>query len=253
MLTFTNIQHGFRKRNGLSNNEYILCDMIFYLSSTAKSHFGWCYMTRENIAEDLGISKSGVIKMIERMIENGFLERDNLTKYLKTSEMWQEVYLDNHSKKTDGVQSVPSSVQSVPNLGVQSNPYNNRTDNNSIIKKELNCEKAVSLNLFGAEIVEDEKAKKMMFKNSLVSVFEIFDKKFVAEEYKNVDINYYFYAVADWSLQKSTKVLRTNEGWIATARTWIRNDFKAGKLKVKSNSNEQEQYLEYLKDSNASD
>jgi len=226
--------------------------MIFYLSSTAKSHFGWCYMTRENIAEDLGISKSGVIKMIERMIENGFLERDNLTKYLKTSEMWQEVYLDNHSKKTDGVQSVPSSVQSVPNLGVQSNPYNNRTDNNSIIKKELNCEKAVSLNLFGAEIVEDEKAKKMMFKNSLVSVFEIFDKKFVAEEYKNVDINYYFYAVADWSLQKSTKVLRTNEGWIATARTWIRNDFKAGKLKVKSNSNEQEQYLEYLKDSNAS-
>ena len=91
-----------------------------------------------------------------------------------------------------------------------------------------------------------------MFKNSLVSVFEIFDKKFVAEEYKNVDINYYFYAVADWSLQKSTKVLRTNEGWIATARTWIRNDFKAGKLKIKSNSSTEEQYLEYLKDSNAS-
>jgi len=252
MLTFTNIQHGFRKRNGLSNNEYILCDMIFYLSSTAKSHFGWCYMTRENIAEDLGISKSGVIKMIERMIEYGFLERDNLTKYLKTSEMWQEVYLENHSKKTDGVQSVPSSVQSVPNLGVKSNPYNNRTDNNSIIKKELNCKKAVSLNLFDLEDKEDLKAKKVMFKNSLVANVEVFEKKFIGEEFKNIDINYYFHAVADWSLQKNTKILRTNEGWIATARTWIRNDFKAGKLKNKTSSKEQEQYLEYLKDSNAS-
>ena len=213
----------------------------------------WYTGSLKYLQEWLGVSKPTAMKALEGLTEKGLIE--------KHSETRSNVTLNKYRVNLGAVKNLyrgsniftGGGKESLPGGGKESLPYNNTIDNNTIKKKELNCEKAVSLNLFGAEIVEDEKAKKMMFKNSLVSVFEIFDKKFVADEYKNVDINYYFYAVADWSLQKSTKVLRTNEGWIATARTWIRNDFKAGKLKVKSNSNEKEQYLEYLKDSNASD
>ena len=89
MLSFTNIQHGLRKKNGLSCNEYVLCDIIFK-SSTSRFSLGWSSMTREDIAEELGVSKSGVLKMIERMIKKGFLEREDLKKYLRTSYLWQD-------------------------------------------------------------------------------------------------------------------------------------------------------------------
>jgi len=220
----------------------------------------WFWISSAKIIKDLPMLKiktnRGVFNRIDKLIEANLLVRNPENKENGQSFYCfgdnYEVLIAWNETSTHG-RNFPTPLEKPfqPPLN-ESSKYNSINDNSISDKKELNCEKAVSLNLFGSEIVEDKKAKIMMFKNSLVSVFEIFEKKFIGEEFKDVDINYYFHAVADWSLQKSTKVLRTNEGWIATARNWIRNDFKAGKLKVKSNSNTEEQYLEYLKDSNAS-
>jgi hypothetical protein len=117
--------------------------MIFFLSSAVGSKVpGWCYMSREMMADEVGLSKQGILKMVERLVEDGFLAKNEQTKYLQTTYKWQRVYF------TDGKQSVPEIVidgklslptdgkESLPKPGKQSVPYNNTNNNTSDNKKE---------------------------------------------------------------------------------------------------------------------
>lgn len=136
-LIYTNIQHDFRKRNGLSCNEYVLCDMIFFLSSKETSNVpGWCYMSRNVMADDIGLSKQGLLNMIDRLIDEGLLIRNEQTKFLKTSEKWQVVYF------TDGKQSLPlDGKQTILEGGKQTLPNNNTINNNKEDKKDNPAQK----------------------------------------------------------------------------------------------------------------
>lgn len=134
-LTYTTIQHGFRKANELSLLEYTLCDMIYFLSTQPKSASpGWCYMSKQVMALELGITKRGVLKLLERLEENGFVDKNADTKFLKTTEKWNQVY-----GFAGGEQSSPmvnkvrtGGEQSSPTGGEQSSPNNIYTNNNKI-------------------------------------------------------------------------------------------------------------------------
>lgn len=56
-------------------------------------------------------------------------------------------------------------------------------------------------------------------------------KYYEGAEYDNIDLLYYFNAVLDWSETKGS-VKRTNRGWIATLRTFMRGDMEKNKLKT---------------------
>ena len=128
MLTYTNIQHVFRKINGLSCNEYVLCDMIYFLSTNPKNTAGgWCYSKRETLADDLGLTKQGVLKMIDKLIEKGFIIKHDVTKFLRTTERWNAVYFENEPSVN---KVYPTSEKSLPNDGKQSLPINNNNTNN---------------------------------------------------------------------------------------------------------------------------
>lgn len=100
------VWHEFRRQHGLSCDEYVLCDMIFYLSKNDNSEVpGWCYKSRENMAQYMGVSKQGLLNMIERMEKKGFLEKDAHTKYLRTTKKWQDVYIKKKENTTDEQQS----------------------------------------------------------------------------------------------------------------------------------------------------
>lgn len=97
------------------------------------------------------------------------------------------------------------------------------------------------------EVVEDEaprmreksEPKKTLFRNSEVfnlvkfngydADYSELQKRFSAPEFNEIDLAYYFNAVADWSDQSDTK--RTANGWIATIRTFIRRDIERGNVK----------------------
>lgn len=66
----------------------------------------------------------------------------------------------------------------------------------------------------------------ILFAESRFSTLEKFLAEFTAPEFANVDIDYYFHAVADWSAQGGKK----KRDWIATARNFIRSDMERGKL-----------------------
>lgn len=69
-----------------------------------------------------------------------------------------------------------------------------------------------------------------LFENSRFADFNAFAAEFKAPEFSDVDIVYYYHAVADWSAQKGKKM----KDWIATARNFIRGDMEKGKLHRKS-------------------
>jgi len=97
--------HDFRKKNGLSPMEYILCDMIYHLSVNPNAPVkDWCSMTKEHIAKEIGISKQAVLNLIEKLILYEFLEKNEITKFLRTTTKWQEIYF------TDSQESLPNSI-----------------------------------------------------------------------------------------------------------------------------------------------
>jgi hypothetical protein len=109
--------------------------MIYQLSVNPESKIkGWCFAKRDYLAGEIGITKQGILNMINRLIDSGFIIKDESTKFLKTSEKWNKSYF------TDGKQSLPESKQSLldlgkeslPEAGKESLPNNNRIDNNRI-------------------------------------------------------------------------------------------------------------------------
>ena len=69
---------------------------------------------------------------------------------------------------------------------------------------------------------------------------------FAGAEYQDIDIVYYYHAVADWSDSSNTK--RTDRGWLATIRNFIRSDMERGKLHKKhDNEDIDPDLMAYLK------
>ena len=61
--------------------------------------------------------------------------------------------------------------------------------------------------------------------------YSAFEALFKGPEYEDIDLVYYFHAVCDWSSSVNKK--RTERGWIATVRNFIRGDMERGKLHKK--------------------
>lgn len=81
---------------------------------------------------------------------------------------------------------------------------------------------------------EEEKARRAkrtveplcLFADSRYYDFDLFVKEFDLPEFQEVDLSYYYHAVADWSSQKGKKM----KDWIATARNFMRSDKDKNKL-----------------------
>jgi len=144
MLTYTNIQHQFRKSNNLSCTEYVFLDMVYHLHTKPFSKVqGWCYASKELLANEIGLTKRGILKMMEKLIDLGFLERDEKTKYLRTTEAWAMVYFEGEQSTpvvnkvhSGGEQSSPRVVNKVHQNGEQSSPYKYSKNNNNKKDKE---------------------------------------------------------------------------------------------------------------------
>lgn len=123
-------------------------------------------------------------------------------------------------------------------LGYYNNNINNNIINNNIDAKQKD---------FASQTPDDEsKTKKTLFRNSEVAKmvkegtngeldYSEFEEKFSSPEFANIDLVYYFHAVADWSDQKDMK--RTKNGWLATVRNFIRGDAEKNKVKLKPQQN----------------
>lgn len=82
---YATLLYEVRKQLDISIAEYFYLDMVYHLS-----HDGWCYKSYDNIAEDMGISRIGVMKMRDRLTDRGLLIHRGGNK-VKTSVIYNKV------------------------------------------------------------------------------------------------------------------------------------------------------------------
>ena len=131
-LIYTTIQHPFRKKHGLTINEYTLVDMVYHLSNNASSDVpGWCFMSKIEMGKELSFSKPTVINLTKKMVEKGFIEKHPITRHLRTTAKWQKVYFTNGKESLPTVKKVVESGKlSLLESGKESLPNNNNIYNN---------------------------------------------------------------------------------------------------------------------------
>lgn len=88
-VNFTTINHEARIKLGLSWHEYGLADLIYNLANNPKSSSpGWCYASKISLGQTLGFTERGVQKLVVKLIDAGLVERNEETKFLRTTNKW---------------------------------------------------------------------------------------------------------------------------------------------------------------------
>lgn len=212
-----------------------------WTKTVAIDGFVWYQYSDEKMADDFpllfGVAKR-CYKNISELAALGFVELTKLgrTKYVRFTNRcadWgkQKEQIRSNSPKTDQEQT-----ENGPAIGPKTDPVNN---NYNIINPNIE-DKAADGGLFPTEpafetvtVTRPRRTAEpaaCLFENSRFAEYNAFSAEFTAPEFADVDVVYYYHAVADWSAQKGKKM----KDWIATARNFIRGDMEKGKLHRKS-------------------
>lgn len=124
---YTIVLHEARKQTGLSFLEYAVAESISHLSN--QPQYPWCITSRANMAAFFDLSVRGLQKIIVRLEEAGFVER-NPNDQIRTTTKWsQYTILDE-----EGGEQSSGGVNKVQGGGEQSSynhNNNNQLDNNN--------------------------------------------------------------------------------------------------------------------------
>lgn len=127
---YAHLEYETLHRLEISINEYWLLDMVYQLSRD-----GWCYKSLSSIAADMRLTKNGVVKMRDRLIERDLLKK-NRKGHLKTGVAYNSVYRlpeKSYNLVTNRTTKYNDSVQ-------LSGTKNNNKNNNRNSKKDFRGE-----------------------------------------------------------------------------------------------------------------
>jgi len=214
---------------GLSGNELLCYSLILGFTQDGESEF---YGSLNYVSSALNVTRQNAKKIIDRLIARGFIEKREIF-YSGVKFCHYIARVPNNN----GVAEIATGCCRNSNGGVAEIATNN-TDRN-INNKDNDKENALfSPATIEAITPEGEKERKVaqkerktaeplcLFENSRYNDIELFKASFEGPEFADVDLDYYFHSVADWSSSKGAK----KRDWIATARNFMRGDMEKGKL-----------------------
>lgn len=195
----------------------------------------WYMYSEEKMSKDypllFGVPKR-CYKNITELADMGYVELTKLgrTKYVRFTERCRDW---NRGKDQFCTES-PKMDEIKSENGLKKSPKmdsNYNIINNSIINDYIPADGG----LFPDEPMISKTPKQRgtteplcLFADSRYSNWDDFARCFNGAEYENIDLAYYYGAVADWSAKKGKKM----RDWIATARGFIRSDIEKNKLHV---------------------
>ena len=156
-----------------------------------------------------GKSKPTVLKNLSNLVEKGLIIKED--KYMNNIKFCS--YRANMAIFNGGKETLPNNI----NYNIEDNIYK------ETIKKKNENKTSFFQNSEVYKLVQLDENNNILDISKLKELF----KENGAEK---IDFAYYFKAIDDWTLQKPIK--RTNRGWIATFRTFIRKDKDAKKLHI---------------------
>lgn len=195
--------------------------------------FVWYQYSDERMADDFpllfGVAKR-CYKNISDLADMGFVELTKLgrIKYVRFTSRCAD-----WNKKKEQIRSnSPKTDQEKTENGLNNGPKTDRPNIDYNINNPNIINKAAVGGLF--PVVPDVKIAHQrrtsetncLFADSRYNDLSKFEAEFSDPEFAGVDVVYYFHAVADWSSRYGKK----QKDWIATARNFMRNDKRDGKL-----------------------
>lgn len=218
----------------LSGNELLCYSLIYGFTQDGETEF---YGSLNYVASALNITKQNAKKVIDRLVVRGLLEKKEIyfsgckfCHYVakRKSNTVAEIATGDCRNNNGGVAEIATGgMAETATYNIEHNTKHNIIDNTA------------DGGLFPAEPVPAEPVKEQelkqrgtteplcLFVNSKFNRYEDFAACFATKpEFANVDIAYYYNAVADWSAQKGKKM----KDWIATARNFMRSDNEKKKL-----------------------
>ena len=240
-MTYTiNIDQQFAVINNLSlvqvSTLAAFMTLPIWSKTVAIDGYVWYQYSDEKMAEDFpllfGVAKR-CYKNITELAEMGFVELTKLgrIKYVRFTKLcadWgkEKEQICSNSPKTDQMQTengLKESPKTDPNYNISndSNIITNNADGGLFPDEPESEFKPIT-------VTRPRRTSENLctFECSRYNDMELFLSEFKGPEFANVDMVYYYHAVADWSAQKGKKM----RDWIATARNFIRSDMEKGKL-----------------------
>ena len=196
----------------------------------------WYQYSDEKMAEDFpllfGIPKR-CYKNISELCALGFVELTKLgrTKYVRFTNSCADWGKGKEQIRSNGPKTDQEQTENGPAIG----PKTDRTNIDYNINNDNVNDKAADGGLFPGEtgfvpvvVTRPRRTSEpaCLFADSRFADYEKFAAEFDAPEFDGVDLVYYFHAVSDWSSRNGKK----QKDWIATARNFMRNDKRDGKL-----------------------
>ncbi len=253
-MIYTTIIHPLRKHLSLTPYEYMICDIIAKSQGNPSysDQQGWCTISYPTIARYIGISIRGIKKSAATLKEKGLLESKGSGKQKRVTSKWFEaietvnkIHSFPWGEQHAPVNIVhdkrelysPLNVKDVHLKGVHRSPHNKLKEIKTNLKNkvyDLNVEEDSFSELASPNVKPESSKKTLLFKDCLYQNFEKFEQKMIQDhsDYDVIDLKHYHFALLDWNEIKTVK--RTAKGWLATARTWIRNDARDQKVKMKN-------------------
>ncbi|MGE4444692.1 MAG: hypothetical protein AB7E37_06985 [Candidatus Altimarinota bacterium] len=91
---FTTILHDPKLKFDLSSDTYCIADAIYHLSNNPSSIApGWCYSSRQSLANLFGVSKRTVQRSISELLEKELLIINTETNFMRTSQKWYDEFV----------------------------------------------------------------------------------------------------------------------------------------------------------------
>lgn len=212
----------------LSGNELLCYALIYGFSQDGETEF---YGSLNYVASALNITKQNAKKVIDRLLVRGLLEKKEI--YFSGCKFCHYVA----NRKSNAVAEIATGRYQNSNGGVAESATGGMAEIATYNDIEHNSNHIITDNTADGGLFPDEEqtthpayrktAESLcLFANSRYNDINAFKSCFVSPEYANVDIDYYYGAVADWSAQKGKKM----KDWIATARNFMRSDKEKNKL-----------------------
>ena len=214
---------------GLSGNELLCYSLIYGFTQDKETEFRG---SLNYVASALNVTKQNAKKIIDRLIDRGLIEKREMffsgvkfCHYVANRYGVTEIATGRYQNNNTGVAEIatPPVTETATHID---------TKDNSIDKIEDTADGGLFPSEPAFETVTVTRPRRTaetsacLFENSRFADFNAFAAEFKAAEFADVDIVYYYHAVADWSAQKGKKM----KDWIATARNFIRGDIEKGKL-----------------------
>ena len=223
---FIVIQQWMITELGLKGSELIAYALVYGLTIHESDYHG----TAEYLSSWLGITPKKCYRVLSSLCERGLLLRTEFSRIIHYTAI-----IDSTQTEPDGSKKGYDSTQTEPD-GSKREP-NNIIDNINInITDKINADGGLFPSEPGFVPVTVTRPRRTaepaacLFEYSRFAEYNAFAAEFTAPEFSEVDIMYYYHAVADWSAQHGRKM----KDWIATARNFIRGDMEKGKLHRKS-------------------